>query len=301
LLVDQKRRVEYDAEFKAKAHLKREECRQFLADYKFNPASVLQLRGLLFDKWKLPVIRETDTGDPSTDDETIRSLLIDRSVDEKKKKFLSAVRWFRKFAKLRGYFRQLAPYTVSVGLDDLCLSPENDVEQKPASMSLDEWKYRQKEMEKEEARNRAKVGCVREDGRIHACWNSHGTVTRRFSSSDPNMQNIPRSIRDMFIPQPGCKYVYADMDQLELRIITNLSGAKQYVKAFADGFDPHTITVISIYGDEGKKAYEEAVKLYGKNYKDDHKDFSRMRDFGLLASRRCAANIGAAPGARRLG
>lgn len=280
LLVDQRRRAEYDAEFKAKAHAKREEVRQLLNNYKFNPASVQQLVGLLFEKWKLPVIRETERGNPSTDDETIRKLLIDRYVSQQQKKLLSGIRWFRKYAKMRGYFRQLASAKMSFGVDDLCLSPEEDEEQKPAEMDYDEWKYRLKETKKEEKRNKAKIGLVREDGRIHASWNCHGTVTRRFSSSEPNMQNIPRSIRDMFIPQPGCKYVYADMDQLELRIITNLSGAHQYVEAFATGFDPHTITVISIYGDEGKKAYEEAIKLYGKNYKDDHKDFSRMRDFG---------------------
>ena len=50
-------------------------------------------------------------------------------------------------------------------------------------------------------------------GRIHASFNQLGTVTGRFSSNNPNLQNIPshlKEIRTMFIPGPGKVFVGAD-------------------------------------------------------------------------------------------
>lgn len=43
--------------------------------------------------------------------------------------------------------------------------------------------------------------CVNKDGRIHCSFNQYGAATGRFSSSDPNLQNIPshnKDIRKMF-------------------------------------------------------------------------------------------------------
>jgi DNA polymerase-1 len=67
-------------------------------------------------------------------------------------------------------------------------------------------------------------------GHIHASFNATGTVTGRLSSSDPNMQNIPRDsdrtyhIRSMFIP--SCEdytLIGGDQSQVELRVMADLS------------------------------------------------------------------------------
>ena len=50
-------------------------------------------------------------------------------------------------------------------------------------------------------------------GRIHGGWNPTGTVTGRFSSQSPNLQNIPSrnsDIKPMFIPDEGNIFVAAD-------------------------------------------------------------------------------------------
>lgn len=56
--------------------------------------------------------------------------------------------------------------------------------------------------------------CVNQkDNRLHASFNQLGTDTGRFSSNDPNLQNIPshdRSIRLMFIPKEGYALVGSD-------------------------------------------------------------------------------------------
>lgn len=62
--------------------------------------------------------------------------------------------------------------------------------------------------------------CVNEaDGRLHAKFSQLGTDTGRFSSSNPNLQNIPsknKEIRLMFKPSPGYVMVGGDFSLLQV-------------------------------------------------------------------------------------
>ncbi len=70
---------------------------------------------------------------------------------------------------------------------------------------------------------------IKEDGRIHARFHPNGTDSGRFSSTDPNLQNIQKKgeegkiLRSCFIPAKGYKYIIADYSQIELRIVAELS------------------------------------------------------------------------------
>ena len=70
------------------------------------------------------------------------------------------------------------------------------------------------------------------NGRIHADINQirsddGGTVTGRFSMSNPNLQQIPargfigKKIRELFIPEEGCKWGSFDYSQQEPRIVVH--------------------------------------------------------------------------------
>ena len=86
------------------------------------------------------------------------------------------------------------------------------------------------------------AGLVR-NGYVYPDYNSHGTVTGRLSSSNPNFQNIPYNLRNMFVPPPGCVFVGADYDQLELRFAAALAGEQHYLSAFVKKeIDPHNLT-----------------------------------------------------------
>lgn len=77
-------------------------------------------------------------------------------------------------------------------------------------------------------------------GRIHASFNQNGTDTGRFSSSDPNMQNIPShntDIRKMFIPSPGYVFIGADYSAQEPRITSHLSNDEKMIEAYRQGKD----------------------------------------------------------------
>ena len=90
-------------------------------------------------------------------------------------------------------------------------------------------------------------------GHIHTSFNQAVTATGRLSSSDPNLQNIPvrgeegKEIRKCFIPEPGCLFFSADYSQIELRVMAHLSGDKNMIEAFREGYDIHAATAARIY------------------------------------------------------
>ena len=91
-------------------------------------------------------------------------------------------------------------------------------------------------------------------GRVHTSYHQAVAATGRLSSSDPNLQNIPvrtdegRLIRQAFIPREGAIMVAADYSQIELRIMSHLSGDKALLKAFAEGQDIHRATAAEVFG-----------------------------------------------------
>lgn len=71
------------------------------------------------------------------------------------------------------------------------------------------------------------------NGRIHCQFHplrsdSYGTVSGRFSSSNPNLQNIPSRdpilgpmLRGLFIPEDGCRWRRRDYSQIEYRLLAH--------------------------------------------------------------------------------
>ncbi len=91
------------------------------------------------------------------------------------------------------------------------------------------------------------------DGRIHATFNQTVARTGRLSSDQPNLHNIPvrsedgRRFRRAFIPTPGCRFLIADYNQIELRVIAHLAEDPGLVEAFRSGTDIHTATASRIF------------------------------------------------------
>jgi DNA polymerase-1 len=81
-------------------------------------------------------------------------------------------------------------------------------------------------------------------GRIHATYWQLGAATGRFACSDPNLQQIPRTVafRRCFIAPPGSRLVIADYSQIELKVLTELSGDPRMLAAYQAGEDLHRLT-----------------------------------------------------------
>jgi len=99
---------------------------------------------------------------------------------------------------------------------------------------------------------------------IHAEFNQLGTRTGRFSSSNPNLQNVPPDLREAFVPRDGRVLVSIDYSQIELRILAELSRAQKMLQAFAAEKDLHQITASLIYAQPEEAITDEQRKI-GKN------------------------------------
>ena len=94
------------------------------------------------------------------------------------------------------------------------------------------------------------------DGRIHATFNQTVARTGRLSSDQPNLHNIPirseegRRFRRCFIPADGCRFLVADYNQIELRVIAHLAEDPALIEAFRTGTDIHNLTATRIFGVE---------------------------------------------------
>lgn len=112
------------------------------------------------------------------------------------------------------------------------------------------------------------------DGRIYTNYKEHGTESGRLSSDSPNMQNITRpkeglpNVRRVFIPDPGCVFVSADLSQAELRTIAVLSN------------DPE---LQAIYLDTNRSLHKEvAAEFYGKDYTYEQYVRAKNINFGVV-------------------
>ncbi|MCZ6892105.1 MAG: DNA polymerase I [Chloroflexi bacterium] len=90
-------------------------------------------------------------------------------------------------------------------------------------------------------------------GRVHTSYNQVGSATGRFSSSDPNLQNIPvrtdlgREMRRAFLAEPGWQLLAADYSQVELRVLAHLSQDPGLLAAFQRDEDIHVATAAQVY------------------------------------------------------
>ena len=83
--------------------------------------------------------------------------------------------------------------------------------------------------------------------RIHADFQQIGTETGRFSCKEPNMQQMPEEFREC-VSLKDHVIVGADYSQIELRILAELSGDKNFIKAFTSGEDMHKSTAALMFG-----------------------------------------------------
>jgi DNA polymerase I-like protein with 3'-5' exonuclease and polymerase domains len=88
-----------------------------------------------------------------------------------------------------------------------------------------------------------------EDGRIRARFMPLATGTGRFSSSSPNLQQVPRDpeFRCAFRPTEGRVLVQADYAAMELRVAAAIAGEERMIEAFNAGADIHTRTAALMF------------------------------------------------------
>ncbi|MGV2449649.1 UNVERIFIED_CONTAM: DNA polymerase I [Ralstonia mannitolilytica] len=93
----------------------------------------------------------------------------------------------------------------------------------------------------------------KKDNRVHTNFSQTTAATGRLASVNPNLQNIPirtvrgQQIRGAFVSGEGKKIISADYSQIELRLIAEISGEDNMIKAFQDGEDIHASTAAKLF------------------------------------------------------
>lgn len=88
---------------------------------------------------------------------------------------------------------------------------------------------------------------VSADGRIHAEFAQLGAESGRIICRSPNIQQVPRpeegaDLRACFVATPGHKMLIADLSNIELRILAEMSQDRMMLRFFAEGKDLHAET-----------------------------------------------------------
>lgn len=192
--------------------------------------------------FKFPVIKTTDSGGISTDEETLIKLrLTVENPNSPKAIFLD------KLLELRGLEKMYKTYILG-------------------------WHEK-----------------VQSDSRLHGRINIIGTDSNRYSSAEPNLQQIPKTsvdpnIKKQLIAPKGRLYLAYDYSQAELRMMAHLSGDETYLKAFREGVDPHLAIAINKYHADPA----EAIAAYNDEQHPDYKLWKGRRKqakqiaFGLI-------------------
>ena len=133
---------------------------------------------------------------------------------------------------------------------------------------------------------------VQRTGRLHGSFNQYGAKTGRFSSSEPNLQNIPshnKDIRKMFKAADGCVFVSCDYSQQEPRILAHVSDDELMAAAYKENRDLYAWVASIVYSvpyDECKEFRPDGTKnAEGKKRRDSMKSVV----LGLMYGRGAAA------------
>lgn len=131
--------------------------------------------------------------------------------------------------------------------------------------------------------------------RLHGGFNQYGTDTGRFSSSEPNLQNIPsheKRIRRIFLPSDGCVLISSDYSQIEPRTLAYMAQEERMIEEYRKGRDLYSAMASDVF----EKAYEECgdgtdertrIKaillgiMYEKDAKTIAKEFGKPAQWGI--------------------
>lgn len=209
-----------------------------------------------------PVLKETDSGQPSLDNDVIDMYLKGEELSEHQRTFLEGLTDYRDAGKavqaLVGYRSFWLPLPGKRRLNPLTGEIELP------------WRL------------------------IHPGLNPTGTDTLRWSSKNPNLQNISKdkeyNARYVFGPAPGREHWSFDFKNIELRIPAWESGQQELIDLFLKMDEPpfygseHLLNFSVIYPEIWEKELAEQIKNPNhikELYKDEEYQWIKNTDFGL--------------------
>lgn len=123
-------------------------------------------------------------------------------------------------------------------------------------------------------------------GIIRPSFLQHGTTSGRYSSRNPNFQNLPRDdkrIKACIVPRPGKCFVGADYSQLEPRVFAYCSKDERLLNSFKNKEDFYSVVGIEVYGKFDCTPFKEGANSFGEKHpklRQDAKTFTLASTYG---------------------
>lgn len=130
---------------------------------------------------------------------------------------------------------------------------------------------------------------------IHPSFKQSGTTSGRYSSSNPNLQNLPREdkrVKACIVPRPGKVFVGADYSQLEPRVFASVSQDPELTSCFAKGEDFYSVVGAPIFSVQGCSLFKNDPDSFAnvhKKLRDKAKIIALATPYGRTAAQQSAS------------
>lgn len=119
---------------------------------------------------------------------------------------------------------------------------------------------------------------------IRPSFLQHGTTSGRYSSRNPNFQNLPRTdkrVKSCIVARPGNVFVGADYSQLEPRVFASVSKDEKLIQCFKDDDDFYSVIGTETFDKKGLSLKKDEEGSFAKLH-PDLRDVSKV--VGLSAT-----------------
>jgi DNA polymerase-1 len=125
------------------------------------------------------------------------------------------------------------------------------------------------------------------DSKIQTNFDITGTTTGRLTSFYPNLQNLPKEIKQFFIPSQGCRFVSYDYSQIELRLLAHFSQDENLINIFKEDLDIHSLTAKLLFKEENEQTRRLAKLInYGIVYGISPQSLAQKTNLSLMTAKK---------------
>lgn len=127
-------------------------------------------------------------------------------------------------------------------------------------------------------------------GIIRPSFLQHGTTSGRYSSRNPNFQNLPRDdkrVKACIVARPGNVLIGADFSQLEPRVFASVSQDPTLMNCFSSGDDFYSVVGASVFSKTGYSLNKDEPGSFAKTFpqlRDRAKVFALATPYGRTAA-----------------
>ena len=105
---------------------------------------------------------------------------------------------------------------------------------------------------------------VKHTGRVYGQFKQNGTDTGRFAAKEPNLQQLPKKARTIFIAPKDSVLIGSDFSQIEPRVLAHITGDKALMRPYIEGGDLYSTLAANTFGFDMKYCLDGALDPTGK-------------------------------------